>query len=258
MRNPGQVFQFLFGLTEMIVLSILFIKVIAYSIVKKLKLKKEFDSKSCFWFYIGFILSQIVYTYLSVHSICLTKFGFSEISVNYIKNIFFTGSFEFLLVYLYKVATANMSEDLYKKDFIRNQKRFNLCTRSIYWHCIALSLVQALMIGVTPYVFIVSSFRVEMFTSVLALIALSGTIVTTATTTNARSIMYSWLGYLIFTNLVIPLSFMISTLETFVQYYDNGELYVILLRAPFIVFRVLQLAFLTKAVCTGKDLKEIV
>lgn len=258
MRNPGQVFQFLFNTFEMLVLVVLAIKVLTYTIVKKLKQKKDFSVKHCYYFYVGFIACQLLYALLSMHSGCLTRFGFSEVAVNYIKNIFFTGSFAYLLIYLYKVTTIRSSEGLYKKNFVKSQRNASLCTRSLYWHEILLTLIQALMVGLTPYVFIVSTFRVEMFTSVLALIALSGVIFIKATTKDAKPIVYTWIGYLIFTNLIIPLSFIISNLEMFVQYYDNGELYIILLRAPFIVFRTLQLAFLTRIACSNRDLKEII
>lgn len=258
MRNPGQVFQFLFNTFEMLVLVILAIKVLTYTVVEKIKQKKDFNVKHSYYFYVGFILCQLLYALLSVNPGCLTGFNLSDVAVNYIKNIFFTGSFAYLLIYLYKITTFKSSEDLYKKNFVKSQKNANLCTRSLYWHEILLTLVQSLMAGLTPYVFIVSTFRVEMFTSILALIAISGVIFIKATTKDAETVVYTWIGYLIFTNLIIPLSFIISNLEMFVQYYDNGELYIILLRAPFIVFRVLQLFFLTKVAFSGKDLKEII
>lgn len=258
MKNPGQGFQAVFGILEMLLISALFVKVILYRTVKRLKEKKALEIKATFWFYISFILSQLIYSLFSVNSTWLTNYGFSEVTISYIKSIFFTGSFTYALIYLYKITTDRMAKDIYKKGFIKDQKKRDLCTKSIYCHCILLTLMQALMVGLTPYVLIVSSFRVEIFTSILAIIALSGTIFIAATTTGSKSILHSWIGYFIFTNLVIPLSFIISTLEMFIPFYEHSELYGILLRAPFIVFRFLQLAFLAKIVCTGKDLKEII
>lgn len=258
MRNPGQIFQFLFSAFEALMLLVLAIKVLMYTVVEKIKQKREFNVKPSYYFYIGFILCQLLHALLSVKPDCLTRFGFTDAVVDYIKNIFFTGSFAYLLMYLYKITTSKGSEGLYKKNFVKNQKNINLCTKSLYWHEVLFILIQSLMVGLTPYVFIVSTFRVEMFASILALIAISGVIFIKITTKEAETIVRTWLTYLIFTNLIVPLSFIVSNLEMFVRYYDNGELYVILLRAPFIVFRILQIFFLTRIAFSSKDLKEII
>lgn len=234
------IFKSLFTYLEIIASILLLGKILVITILHTKKFKAKLSS--AFWFYTFFAFNYLIYGVVSLEIPHIEYIN--PIAVNYVKNLFFTSSLVLLHIFCYKASTNQPGLDFYKGKVKKKQTKQRLALQSVYVISMIASYLQVLMLGLLPFYLLTTRSRVETFSTLCILVCTIGFFLQLVLNDQLKPLNLQWFIFSLFSLLIVPTSSLIDMLGEFVGYLDNGPLYLLLMRGPFLTFRSIQIGIL--------------
>ena len=262
----GPNFVFVLGVTEFIICSLFLVKIVLGHFYLKLRYKAK--SNNCFWVYTFGLIALWLYSVMHNLSLLYNSESFDKlplilnpVTIDYFRNILFTGFFIYISVFGYKLVTNVPAENVYFGNARTKMVRLRHATNAVYVSSVLSIFLQVVMVGLVPHFFnstIMKPELVAVFSILPNVVALCYYYFGLGL---FKSILSSWIWYGIASMIVLPISVVLDFFNYFsgvlfeTSNEQTGLILMICLRAPLIVLRLIQFACLIRNLFRLQDVR---
>lgn len=248
----------IYCIAEFVLALALLIKIITAKIIYKIKYKNEVSES--FPIYLGFCLTHLIFTILHYVNIRFKLDYATGGCLEICKNLFYSGSFVFLSVFIFKMVTTTGNQYSNLNDVLQRQKTFQKTANAVYCYTILQVLLQVLQVGLSTFFQTSDFIKSEVLTGIGLLVCLLYITQLFVITSVYQKTLFNWILYTFSSLVVVVVSLILDRLSVFliVDSGQRGQMILLLLRAPFLIFRTIQLTTLLLNLFQMVDIRNII